>query len=108
LAYQNGRQFGKSGSYKKKHREEKSGTLGQRKATDSNSLTGSTPSPGAIQGNSKIEEMRRGLSILNDQEIVLFGKVADQFGNPLGGVTVEGSTIYDSGFASGVVAGLMT
>ena len=48
----------------------------------------------------KKEQMREGLAALNDVPIVFYGKLEDQFGNPVVGAEITGSTIVYNGTAS--------
>jgi hypothetical protein len=46
-------------------------------------------------------KLREGLSVLNDQRIVLFGKVVDQFGAPVANATVFGNILVYNGSKEG-------
>ncbi len=56
----------------------------------------SLPVPG------KVEQAREVLARLNDVPIDFYGKVQDQFGQPVAGASITGSIIYDSGSSNGV------
>ncbi len=49
----------------------------------------------------KKEQMRDGLAALNDVSIVFYGKLEDQFGNPVAGAEITGSTIVYNGTVAG-------
>ena len=49
----------------------------------------------------KKEQMREGLAALNDVPIIFYGKLEDQFGNPVVGAEITGSTIVYNGTAAG-------
>src|SRR5262249_18065551 len=50
----------------------------------------------------KEEQTREVLSTLNDVPIDFFGKLLDQFGNPVVGAEITGSVIFDNGSSNGV------
>lgn len=52
--------------------------------------------------NNKVERMREVLSSLNDMPIVFYGKVEDQFGNPVAGAEITGHTIIYNGVTAGI------
>jgi len=56
----------------------------------------STPAP------AKEERAREALSTLNDVPIDFYGKLQDQFGNPVAGAEITGSVIFDNGSSNGV------
>jgi len=59
-------------------------------------VTASTPP------KSKEEQTREALSMLNDVPIDFYGKLQDQFSNPVSGAEITGSIIYDNGSSNGV------
>lgn len=72
------------------------------------SPTPSAPSQSAIgpatsaQPVSKRQQMQNLLGAVNHKAIEFYGKVVDQQGAPLGGVSVYASVIYNSGLSAGV------
>jgi len=50
----------------------------------------------------KAEQMKEGLGELNDEDIVFYGKVLDQFGSPVGNAKVAGSVQVNNGTREGV------
>ena len=63
-------------------------------------ITGSVASPSMSPLEGKGKRMTEALSILNDVPIVFYGKLIDQFGNPLAGAEITGSTIIYNGQTS--------
>lgn len=55
-----------------------------------------------LQLPSKPEQAKEGLAALNDQEIVFWGKVIDQFGAPVSDAAIAGSIQINNGARSGV------
>jgi hypothetical protein len=49
----------------------------------------------------KDEQMREGLATLNDEQVVLYGRVIDQFGAPVAGATVAASIQVNNGVRVG-------
>jgi hypothetical protein len=49
----------------------------------------------------KGEQIKEGLATLNDVSIAFYGKLEDQFGNPVGGAQIAGSTIIYNGIKTG-------
>ncbi|MGA3284347.1 MAG: carboxypeptidase-like regulatory domain-containing protein [Verrucomicrobiota bacterium] len=45
----------------------------------------------------KEQQMREGLAELNDEDVVLYGRVIDQFGSPVAGAAVKGSIQVNNG-----------
>jgi len=50
--------------------------------------------PSSNPRKSRAEEMRAGLSMLNNVTIAFYGKVEDQFGDPIANAEITGSIIY--------------
>ncbi|MGD0261102.1 MAG: hypothetical protein ABSD29_14910 [Verrucomicrobiota bacterium] len=59
------------------------------------------PSASAPPRQTTAEQMKEGLATLNDVPIVFYGKLEDQFGNPVVGAQVAGNTIIYNGMKSG-------
>lgn len=57
------------------------------------------------QPESKEAKKREALSKLNDVDIVYYGKVQDQFGNPLGETEIDFSVHFNNGLSAGVKNG---
>lgn len=55
------------------------------------------PAPSPSQVESKEQQMRAGLAELNDEDIVLYARVIDQFGSPVVGAAVTGSIQINNG-----------
>jgi hypothetical protein len=62
----------------------------------SSAATASTPR------QSKEEQAKEALSMLNDVPIDFYGKLQDQFADPVAGAEITGSIIYDNGSSNGV------
>lgn len=66
-----------------------------------------TPAEGVSQGvpqatsKTKSEEIREGLTAMNDVPIAFYGKLEDQFGGPVVGAQVVGNTIVYNGLKAG-------
>lgn len=62
----------------------------------------------ALPQENKGEQIKQGLSKLNDSQIVFYGKLEDQFGNSLGNTVVNFSIRVYNGVRSGVDKGQVT
>jgi hypothetical protein len=69
--------------------------------TRTNALTAQPASSPARPMKAKAEQMKEGLAALNDVPIVFYGKLEDQFGNPVVGAKIAGNTIIYNGVRSG-------
>jgi hypothetical protein len=61
-----------------------------------------TGTPSSVFVQSKEEQAKEALVTLNDVPIDFYGRVQDQFGNPVSGAEITGSIIYDNGSSNGV------
>jgi hypothetical protein len=76
--------------------------------TTSNRVTSTSANSTNIPGESKAQQMSEGLSTLNDVPIVFYGKIEDQFSDPVANATVNfGVRIYN-GYESTVKSGQIT